>query len=312
MNKKKAVVALGHKALGITLPEQKIAAHEAAASIADLIENGYELVISHSNAPQVGMIHTAMNEFAGRHPEFTAAPMSVCSAMSQGYIGYDLQNSIREELLNRGIYKTVSTVLTQVEVDPYDEAFYNPEKRVGRFMDKEEAELEEKKGNYVTEVPEKGYQRIVAAPKPKNIIEIDAIKALLDAGQVVIAAGGGGIPVLAQRHHLKGASAVIEKDAVSALIAERIDADVLIILTAVEKAALNYGKPNEQWLDQMTSTEARKYIEDGQFAPGSMLPKIEAAVEFVEEREGRTALITMLDKAVDSLDGKTGTRIVKG
>ena len=214
--------------------------------------------------------------------------------------------------MNRGIYKTVSTVLTQVEVDPYDEAFYNPEKRVGRFMDKEEAELEEKKGNYVTEVPEKGYQRIVAAPKPKNIIEIDAINALLDAGQVVIAAGGGGIPVLAQRHHLKGASAVIEKDAVSALIAERIDADVLIILTAVEKAALNYGKPNEQWLDQMTTTEARKYIEDGQFAPGSMLPKIEAAVEFVEEREGRTALITMLDKAVDSLDGKTGTRIVKG
>ena len=179
-------------------------------------------------------------------------------------------------------------------------------------MDKEEAELEEKKGNYVTEVPEKGYQRIVAAPKPKNIIEIDAIQALLDAGQVVIAAGGGGIPVLAQRHHLKGASAVIEKDAVSALIAERIDADVLIILTAVEKAALNYGKPDEQWLDQMTTTEARKYIEEGQFAPGSMLPKIEAAVAFVGERDGRTAVITMLDKAVDSLDGKTGTRIVKG
>lgn len=312
MNKKKAVIALGHQALGTTLPEQKIAVHEAATAIADLVEEGYQIVISHSNAPQVGMIHSAMNEFAGNHPEYTAAPMSVCSAMSQGYIGYDLQNAVREELLNRGIYKTISTVLTQVLVDPYDEAFYNPEKKVGRYLSKEEAELEEKKGNYVTEVPGKGYQRIVAAPKPKDIIEIDAIRALLDADQIVIAAGGGGIPVLAQRNRLKGASAVIEKDSISGLMAELLDADELIILTAVEKVALNYGQEDEAWLDQMSTSEARRYMAEGQFSPGSMLPKIEAAVSFVEARKGRTALITLLEKTHDALHGKTGTRIVQG
>ena len=210
--KKRVVVALGHRALGTTLPEQKVAVKNTSKVIADLIEAGFQVAITHSNAPQVGMIHTAMNEFGQRHENYTAAPMSVCSAMSQGYIGYDLQNGIREELMNRGIYRTVSTVLTQVIVDPYDEAFYTPTKVLGRYMSAEEANEERKKGNYVIEEAGKGFRRVVSAPHPVKIVELDAVNALLDADQVVIAAGGGGIPVLEQDNHLKGASAVIEKD----------------------------------------------------------------------------------------------------
>ena len=191
--KKRVVVALGHRALGTTLPEQQEAVKKTSKVIADLIEDGYQVAITHSNAPQVGMIHTAMNEFGKVHENYTAAPMSVCSAMSQGYIGYDLQNAIREELLNRGIYRTVSTILTQVVVDPYDEAFYTPTKILGRYMNVEEANEERKKGNYVVEEPGKGFRRIVSAPNPVRIVEIDAIKALLDADQIVIACGGGGI-----------------------------------------------------------------------------------------------------------------------
>ena len=197
MKKKKIVIALGHEALGTTLPEQKEATKRTAKAVADFIRDDYQVVITHSNGPQVGMIHTAMNEFCRLYPEYTATPMSVCSAMSQGYIGYDLQNAIRAELLNKGIYKTVSTVLTQVVVDPYDEAFYKPGKVIGRVMTEEEAEAEEKKGNHVTAV-EGGFRRIVAAPKPMDIVEIDAIRALSDADQVVVACGGGGIPDLAE------------------------------------------------------------------------------------------------------------------
>ena len=210
MSKKKVVVALGHKALGATLPQQQTAVKNAAKAIADLVEADCQVVISHSNAPQVGMIHTAMNEFGKQHPDYTFAPMSVCSAMSQGYIGYDLQNAIREELLNRGIGRPVTTILTQVVVNPYDDSFYKPVKVIGRVMTREEADAEEEKGNYVTKV-EGGYRRIVSAPKPEDIVEIDAIRTLSDAGQVVIACGGGGIPVLKQANRLKGASAVIEK-----------------------------------------------------------------------------------------------------
>ena len=238
MKKKKIVIALGHEALGTTLPEQKEATKRTAKAVADFIREDYQVVITHSNGPQIGMIHTAMNEFCKLYPEYTATPMSVCSAMSQGYIGYDLQNAIRAELLNKGIYKTVSTVLTQVVVDPYDEAFYKPGKVIGRVMTEEEAEAEEKKGNHVTAV-EGGFRRIVAAPNPVSIVEIDAIKALLDADQVVIACGGGGIPVLEQDHRLKGASAVIEKDLTAGKMAEETDADELIILTSVEKVKIN-------------------------------------------------------------------------
>ena len=189
MKKKKIVIALGHDALGTTLPEQKEATKRTAKAVADFIREDYQVVITHSNGPQVGMIHTAMNEFCRLYPEYTATPMSVCSAMSQGYIGYDLQNAIRAELLNRGIYKTVSTILTQVVVDPYDEAFYKPSKIIGRVMTEEEAEAEEKKGNHVTKVAD-GYRRIVAAPKPVDIVEVDAIRALTDADQIVVLKNG--------------------------------------------------------------------------------------------------------------------------
>lgn len=307
--KKRVVVALGHRALGTTLPEQMEAVKKSAKSIADLIEAGYQVAITHSNAPQVGMIHTALNEFAKVHEDYTAAPMSVCSAMSQGYIGYDLQNSIREELLDRGIFRTVSTVLTQVIVDPYDEAFYTPTKVLGRYMNAEEANLERKKGNYVVEEPGKGFRRIVSAPNPVSIVEIDAIKALLDADQIVIACGGGGIPVLQQDNHLKGASAVIEKDLAAGKMAEEIDADELIILTSVEKVKLNMGRPDEEDLGEITVEQAKEYMDAGHFGVYNMLPKFSASVDFIEKREGRSALITSFDKLSDAIKGKTGTHI---
>ena len=310
MRKKRIVIALGHDALGTTLPEQKEAARRTARAIADFIQNDYQVAVTHSNGPQVGMIHTAMAEFCRLYPEYTATPMSVCSAMSQGYIGYDLQNAIRTELLNRGIYKTVSTVLTQVSVDPYDEAFYEPSKLVGRVMGREEALAEEKKGNHVTET-EAGYRRIVAAPKPMEIIEIDAVRALLDADQVVVACGGGGIPVLVQEHRLKGASAVIEKDTAAGKMAELLDADMLVILTGVEKVCLDYGKDTQRPLDTMTVAEARRYMEEGQFEEGTMLPKIEGAVAFIGNSAVRTVLITRLDKTREGITGETGTVIRK-
>ncbi|HBA64262.1 MAG TPA: carbamate kinase [Lachnospiraceae bacterium] len=308
--KKKAVIALGHRALGTTLPEQKVAVKKTAKAIADLVEAGYQLAITHSNGPQVGMIHAAMNEFGKSHPDYTAAPMSVCSAMSQGYIGYDLQNSIREELLNRGIYRTVSTILTQVAVDPYDDAFFAPTKVIGRLLTKEEADAETAKGNYVTE-QEGGYRRIIAAPKPQDIVEIDAIRLLIDANQIVVACGGGGIPVMEQGNHLKGASAVIEKDYAAGKLAEMIDADELIILTSVEKVSVNLGDVNEEQLGEITAAEAKRYVAEGHFGELSMLPKVEAALSFLEKRQGRTAIITSFDKLSDGIKGRTGT-IIRG
>lgn len=310
MKKKRIVIALGHEALGSTLPEQQKAAARTAKAVADFIREDYQVVITHSNGPQVGMIHTAMNEFCHNHPEYTATPTSVCSAMSQGYIGYDLQNAIRTELLNRGIYKPVSTVLTQVVVDPYDEAFYHPTKLIGRVMTKEEAEEEEKKGNHVVEV-QGGFRRIVAAPKPMDIVEIDAISALSDADQVVIACGGGGIPVLAQNNRLQGASAVIEKDLAAGKLAELLDADMLVILTSVDKVCLNYGKEDEIKLDTLSLADARKYLDEGQFEAGTMAPKIEAAIDFIGESAIRSALITKLNKDAAEITGGMGTLIKK-
>lgn len=310
MKKKKIVIALGHEALGTTLPEQKKATRETAKAVADFIKDDCQIVLTHSNGPQVGMIHTAMAEFCRIYPEYTATPMSVCSAMSQGYIGYDLQNAIRTELLNRGIYKTVSTVLTQVTADPYDEAFYQPSKVIGRIMNAEEAEAEEQKGNHVVPV-ENGYRRIVAAPKPMDIVEIDAIRALCDADQVVIACGGGGIPVLVQDNKLKGASAVVEKDLTAGRLAELLDADMLVILTGVEKVCLNYGKENEQPLDCMTVEEAKRYMQEGQFEEGTMLPKIQAAVDFIGNSAVKSVLITKLEENDGRLDGANGTVIRK-
>ena len=307
--KKRVVLALGHRALGTTLPEQKAAICHTAKCIADLIEEGYQVAITHSNAPQVGMIHTAMNEFAKAHPEYTACPMSVCSAMSQGYIGYDLQNGIREELLNRGIYRTVSTILTQVIVDTYDEAFYTPTKVLGRYMNAQEANEERRKGNYVIEEAGKGFRRVVAAPNPVKIVELDAVNALLDADQVVIAAGGGGIPVMEQDNHLKGASAVIEKDLAAGKLAEGINADMLIILTNVEQVSINMGQPDEERLGEISVEQAKKYMDEGHFGVYNMYPKFRAAVEFIEKGEGRSACITSFDKVKDALRGRTGTII---
>ncbi len=308
--KKKVVVALGHKALGTTFPEQRDAVEHTAKILADLTEDGAQLIITHSNAPQLGMIHTAINEYAKSHETYHA-PVSVCSAMSQGYIGYDIQNTLRSELLTRGIYRTVVTVLTQVTVDPYDESFYHPVKVIGRYMSAEEAAEEEKKGNSVIEEPGKGFRRILAAPKPLDIVEIDAINDLVNAGDIVIAGGGGGIPVLKQGNKLKGASAVIEKDAVSGRLADLTDADLLLILTNEEFVMLGYGTDSAAPIREMTTAEALGYMQDQDFGQNKMLPKIEASVNFVSQKEGRKAIITSLDKARDAYAGKTGTVITK-
>ena len=307
--KKRVVVALGHRALGTTLPEQKVAVKSTAKCIADLIEAGYQVAITHSNAPQVGMIHTAMNEFAKNHPDYTTSPMSVCTAMSQGYIGYDLQTAIRAELISRGIYKPVATVLTQVVIDPYDDAFAEPEKIIGRVLTEEEAAAEENKGNFVTRLEDGTYKRILAAPKPQKIVELETIRTLVDAGQVVIAAGGGGIPVMEQGIDLHGASAIIEKDLTCGLLAEELNADTLLILTSVEKVSLNLDKADEEFLGGISVEEAKKYMAEDQFAPGSMLPKFEAGISFVEKGEGRRTVITDIAHAKDGYFEKTGTII---
>lgn len=303
------VIALGGNALGNTLTEQMTAVKHTASAIADLIEQGHEVIVSHGNGPQVGMIHHAVNELTHVvEQDFPVIPLSVCVAMSQSYIGYDLQNALREELLNRSIHKPCATVITQVVVDSNDPAFKNPSKPIGRFMSEDEAKkLVDEKGYQVMEDAGRGWRRVVPSPKPKSIVEIETVKALLQAGQVVIAGGGGGIPVTADGNHLKGTSAVIDKDFCSCLMAELVDADLLIILTAVEKCAINFGKPNQKWLDNITVAEAKEYCLQGHFASGSMLPKVEAAIKFAESASERKSLITLLEKAKDGIDGKTGT-----
>ena len=313
MGKKRIVIALGGNALGKNLPEQYLAVQETSRAIADLIEAGNEVIISHGNGPQVGMINNAMAAYSKTEPSHPAiTPLSVCVAMSQAYIGYDLQNALKEELLNRGIKKNVATVITQVRVDENDPAFEHPTKPIGQFMTKEEADAAvASSGIQVMEDAGRGYRRVVASPKPAEIIQIDTVKDLLNAGEVVIASGGGGIPVIRQGNHLKGVGAVIDKDFASCLLAQQLNADFLIILTAVEKVALRFGTPEETWLDDITVDEAKQYMEEGHFAPGSMLPKVQAGVEFAESGEGRTALITLLQKAKDGVNGATGTRIIK-
>lgn len=310
MQKERVVVALGHQALGVTLPEQKENVKKAAEALADLITEGANLVITHSNGAQVGMIHTAMNEFDRAHSGYgTGVPLSVCSAMSQGYIGYDLQNSLRAELIRRGIYRPVATIITQVIVDPYDEALYQPTKVIGRLMNEEEARAAEAKGNYVTPV-EGGYRRIIAAPKPQEIVEMDSIRLLLDAGQVVIAGGGGGIPVMEQSYELRGAGAVIEKDLTGSLMAEELRADTLMLLTGVDRVYLDYHTENPLPIGTMTASEARKHIADGQFDANTMLPKIQSAISFVE-KGGHRAVITSMARAKEAYLGRAGTVITR-
>jgi len=309
--KKRIVIALGGNALGSTLPEQMAAVQSTAKAIVDLIEEGCDVVVTHGNGPQVGMISNAMAALSREEPSQPNTPLSVCVAMSQAYIGYDLQNALREELYNREMHNIpVTTVVTQIRVDENDPAFRNPSKPIGHFMNaKHAAEAQSKYGYVMKEDAGRGYRRVVASPMPVEIIEIGAIRSLFDSGQLVIACGGGGIPVTLQGNHLKGASAVIDKDFASCLLAEQLDADYLIILTAVEKVAIHFGKPDQEWLSDISTAQAKQYMEEGQFAPGSMLPKVQAAVRFASSKDGRIALITLLEKARDGIKGNTGTKI---
>jgi len=304
MENKKVVIALGGNALGNNYMEQQTAAANTAKVIVDLVEKGFDLVITHGNGPQVGMIQKAMNVADNQ-----TAPLPACVAMSQGYIGFDLQNAIKYELYNRKIDKKVSTIISQVEVDPEDEAFHHPTKPIGSFMTKEEADKKKEQGIICIEDAGRGYREVVASPMPRVIRELQTIKTLMNAGHVVITCGGGGIPVINQAGKLTGVNAVIDKDNVSCLLAQQINAYFLVILTAVEKVAVNFGKANQIDLSDISTEQAKAYISQNQFSAGSMLPKIEAAVRFAESGENRQALITLLEKAQLGLEGKTGTLI---
>lgn len=307
---KRVVVALGGNALGNNLTEQMTAVKQTSKAIADLIEAGYEVILSHGNGPQVGMIQLAMEEFSFNNLHYPVVPLSMCVAMSQSYIGYDLENALQEELRQRNISKAVTTIVTQVVVDENDPAFKKPTKPIGRFMTKEEAEqLVKEKNIQVMEDAGRGYRQVVASPKPKNIVELLTIQTLVDAGQTVIAGGGGGIPVIQEGNRLKGVNAVIDKDFCSERLAEQVDADLLVILTAVEKVCINFGKENQEALGNVSTEKMKQYAQEGQFAPGSMLPKVEAAIKFAESKPGRKTLITLLEKAKEGLSGKTGTLI---
>ena len=307
---KRIVVALGGNALGNNLSEQARLVRTAARAVVDLIEDGNEVAVVHGNGPQVGLIQDAMASLTGTESR-VPCPLSVCVAMSQGYIGFDLQNALREQLRDRGIGKDAVTVLTQVRFDPEDPALQRPSKPIGGFMTEAEARrLAEEEGCPIIEDAGRGWRRAAASPRPQAIVEIEAIRALVDAGHVVVACGGGGIPVFETGDgHLAGAAAVIDKDYAASVLAQQLDADLLIILTAVEKVAIHFGSPDQLWLDRLTPDSAARYIEAGEFAPGSMLPKVEAALSFVRSRPGREALITHLEKARDGIAGKTGTRI---
>ncbi|MBE5975821.1 MAG: carbamate kinase [Paenibacillaceae bacterium] len=309
MENRKIVIALGGNALGNDIEEQKEAVARTAEVIADLAQQGLSIIVTHGNGPQVGMIQTAMDHLTLMQKGMKQVPLPTSVAMSQGYIGIDLQNAIKYEFHRRGMDRKVSTILSQVEVSKDDEAFQNPAKPIGRFLTKDEAEKNEAKGIQCMEDAGRGYRIVVPSPMPVRIRELETIKTLMNAGHVVITCGGGGIPVVSEEGKLTGVNAVIDKDNVSSLLASQIDADYLVILTAVEKVAVNFGKENQEWLSELSTKEAREFIAQGQFAKGSMLPKIEAALRFAESGEGRKTLITLLDKAADGIAGKTGTVI---
>lgn len=309
MEKKKIVIALGGNALGKDVEEQKEAVEKTAKVIVDLAEQGADMIITHGNGPQVGMIQDAMDNLMVKYENFKQIPLPTSVAMSQGYIGIDLQNAIKYELYRRNMDLKVSTILSQVEVDAKDEAFEHPTKPIGRFLTEDEAKKMEANGVHVMEDAGRGYRVAVASPMPKRIRELGTIRTLVEAGHIVITCGGGGIPVVDKEGRLQGVNAVIDKDNASSLLAAQLGADYLIILTAVEKVAINFGKENQQWLSDLTVEQAKQYIEEEQFAKGSMLPKIEAAVRFAESGEGRRTLITLLDKAAAGIAGETGTVI---
>lgn len=304
---KRIVIALGGNALGENLSEQMVAIRNTSKKIVELVREGYQVVVTHGNGPQVGLMTDCFDTYKIDH-DIDRFTMSVCVSITQGYIGYDLQNMLREELLNQGLHIPVSTVITQVVVDPNDPAFQEPTKPIGLYLTEEQAEKRRQMGEALAQFP-KGWRQVVASPEPQHIVESETIRVLLEAGQVVIACGGGGIPVKQIGNRLKGVEAIIDKDFTSAKLAKLIDADYFVILTAVEKVALNYGKENEQWLDHLTLSEAQKYIDEGHFGKGSMLPKVKAAMRVVQDKPSCKALITSLDKLMDGLQGKTGTVI---
>lgn len=307
---KKIVIALGGNALGNTAAEQLSLVTNTAKAIVDLIAEGNEVVIAHGNGPQVGMINLGLSTAAENGVIKADMPFPECGAMSEGYIGYHLAQAIGNELHSRGMEKPVATIVTQTVVSEDDPAFQNPTKPVGAFYDKETADrIAKEKGYTMVEDAGRGYRQVVPSPKPFDIVEKESIRALVSAGHVVIAVGGGGIPVVSRDGKLYGTPAVIDKDFGSELLAELLDADVLVILTAVEKVAINFNKPDQQGLDDLTPELARKYMAENQFAKGSMLPKVEAAVKFAESKPGRTALITLLEKAKAGIAGETGTRV---
>ena len=309
MEKKKVVIALGGNALGKDVEEQKEAVAKTAKVIVDLAQQGLDIIVTHGNGPQVGMIQNAMDNLVVMHENYKQVPLPTSVAMSQGYIGIDLQNAIKYELYSRNIEGKVSTILSQVEVDKNDPAFENPTKPIGRFLTKEEAEENEANGVRCMEDAGRGYRVVVASPMPQRIRELETIKTLVNAGHIVITCGGGGIPVISENGKLVGVNAVIDKDNASSLLAAQLGADYLVILTAVEKVAINFGKENQEWLSDLTVDQANEDIAEEQFAKGSMLPKIEAAIRFAESGEGRRTLITLLDKAAEGIAGKTGTVI---
>lgn len=305
----KIVVALGGNALGQSPTEQLDLLKGTAQSLVSLIDKGHEVVVSHGNGPQVGSINLGLN-YAAEHKQGPPFPFPECGAMSQAYIGYQMQESLQNELHSRGINKEVVTLVTQVEVAADDPAFNNPTKPIGLFYTKEQADKTmQEKGYTFVEDAGRGYRRVVPSPQPINIVELDSIETLITHGTLVIAAGGGGIPVVKEDEHYKGVDAVIDKDKTSALLAAHLQSDQLIILTAVDYVYINYGKDNQKALETVTVDEMKQYIADGQFAKGSMLPKVEAALQFLEKKPEGSVLITSLANLGDALDGKVGTVI---
>lgn len=312
---KKLVIALGGNALQeagkpATAQAQLEVVEKTSEYIADIVERGYEVIVAHGNGPQVGRI-VIQNEVASAATP--AMPFDVCGAMSQGMIGYHIQQGLSKVLRHRGINKNVVTVVTQVVVDKDDPKFKAPSKPIGPFYTEEEAKaIAAEKGYTMKEDAGRGWRRVVASPLPVEIVELDAVKTLNDAGFVVVTVGGGGIPVVRnEAGDLEGVAAVIDKDLASEKLARDMDADALVILTAVEKVSINFKKPDQKDLDRMSAAEAKQYIKEGHFAPGSMLPKIEAALNFVESKPGRIAIITSLDRAVDAIEGRAGTTITE-
>lgn len=306
---KKIVIALGGNALGNTPEEQLELVARTAKPIVYLIEQGNQVVIAHGNGPQVGMINLGMSSAAQANVIRASMPFPECAAMSQGYIGFHLQNRIGNELAARGLKKEIVTLVTQVLVNEDDPGFSNPTKPIGSFYSREDAErIEAEKGYRMVEDGGRGYRRVVPSPKPVDVIEKETVAELMESGSIVITVGGGGIPVIRKEGKLEGIAAVIDKDFASAKLAELIHADMLFILTAVDRVAINWGKPDQKALSQMTIREAEQYCREGHFAPGSMLPKVQAAVSFA--KTGGTATIASLDKAVLALKGISGTRII--